>query len=211
MSKGFFSFFKNPKDTLSEEDKQQRSYAMEKEKEASSAPAVDPNYTSVVDSAPVDEQPPVSDEMVTFCIEKLNELLSLSELGGVATVHRNSNNTLILDIVDSADLGRTIGKSGATLDALQVLVRTFTYRQFNTPFRLSIDAGEYKKKKEVSFNEKVRDAEQRVLSHNQSVELDPMNAFDRRNVHVMFENHPDIMTASVGSGPSRRVLLEPRR
>ena len=153
-AKGFFGFFRgNSKTTFTEEEQQQRAYALEKEKEEKKSGSkaakqkVSAPKVTVVEQEEREPGPGVSEELASFCLSKLKELLTAANLEGDVTISRNSDNTLILDISDSDDLGRTIGKSGATLDAFQTLVRAFAYRKFETPFRLSIDAGDYKKKK----------------------------------------------------------------
>ncbi len=168
MSKGFFSFFRTPKDAFSEEDQHQRNYALEKAKEEARQPykeevprAVEPSTHDRSEQQERSEQYrsdraernaanegiEVSQEIVDYCKLRLQELVDLAQLGGTVEIVKNQNNALVLEIVGTEDLGRTIGKGGATLEALQILVRTFAYRKFETSFRLSIDAGEYKKKK----------------------------------------------------------------
>lgn len=178
MSKGFFSFFRTPKDAFSEEDQHQRNYALEKAKEEARQPYKEEQQPSF-NTAPRTEQRSehqdrpqrqerseqhrseraernaanegieVSQKIVDYCKTRLQELVDLAQLGGTVEIVKNQNNALVLEIVGTEDLGRTIGKGGATLEALQILVRTFAYRQFETSFRLSVDAGEYKKKKTV--------------------------------------------------------------
>jgi spoIIIJ-associated protein len=39
--------------------------------------------------------------------------------------------------------------------------------------------------------------------------MEPMNAYERRVVHVALQAEPGVTTYSVGEGPSRRVTVAP--
>ena len=97
---------------------------------------------------------PVSEEIVEFCQSKLDELLNQSKLFGQTIVVRAENETISLDIINPEDPGRVIGKDGSTLNAFQTLLRAFVYNKFNTPLRIFVDSGEYKKKKSVRFKKR---------------------------------------------------------
>ena len=50
---------------------------------------------------------------------------------------------------------------------------------------------------------------QRVRYFKKEVEMRPMNAYDRRIVHSVLQEYPDISTQSTGEGPDRRVVVKP--
>ena len=50
---------------------------------------------------------------------------------------------------------------------------------------------------------------QRVRYFKKDVTLEPMNAFDRRTVHLALQEYPDIITESTGAGEERRVVIKP--
>ena len=53
-------------------------------------------------------------------------------------------------------------------------------------------------------------AAEEVVSTGDSVSLEPMSSTDRRVVHVLFENHHDIITKSEGEGDGRHIVLMKR-
>ena len=111
-----------------------------------------------------------------------------------------------LDVADG-DMGRVIGKDGATLRALQVLVAAFVVREFGTHIQLFIDAGGYRSRHSRKLKQRVERLAQDVVREDKTIELEAMNAMDRRTVHMMFENDKGVQTHSVGEGASRHVVM----
>jgi len=193
--KGFFNFLKgwsNP--TLTDEEKQQRDYALAQE---GSQKKVENKQESSI-----------SDEIETFCIEKLEDILYHAKFSGKVKSKGKDGNKLSLEIFDAGDdAGRLIGKSGQTLSSLQTLIRNFVIRKFNESIKISIDAGEYRSRRHSQIRTKALKAAEKVKSDGRKVSLDPMSPAERRAVHLLFENDEEIETISEGSGHSRRIVL----
>ena len=52
-------------------------------------------------------------------------------------------------------------------------------------------------------------AASRAKSHGSSVKLAPMNAYDRRLVHLALRDDPEVTTHSEGDDPDRYVVVKP--
>jgi len=50
-----------------------------------------------------------------------------------------------------------------------------------------------------------------VARSRRPITLEPMPASERRVVHVVLRDHPDVMTQSSGEGEQRRVTVYPRQ
>jgi predicted RNA-binding protein Jag len=206
--RGLFGFIKGITRTSSytEEEKQQRSYALAKAKEE-----------EVVVSEPeptIIETPEFaweSDELAKFCKEKLEEILELSGFGGTVKVCSKNEKAIELEIIDSSDVGRIIGKEGATLESLQIIMRAFIFKSFDQPVKVSVDAGGYRRKRRESLVSTAKQAGRDALMKNTKIDLKPMNASDRREVHLTLEEDERVHTFSVGEGRYRHVVVEKRR
>lgn len=213
MSKGFFSFFRGKSkaaSVFSEEEEKQRSYAIAKEQEERQEIEREkrkPREVIVTPKVPSDLPP---SEMSLFGKEKLEELLRLTQFGGQVLVMDHSPEKLALDIVDSDDTGRVIGKDGATLEAIQTLLRSFIYKKFGTSVRVTIDIGDYRKKKEEILQAQAFKAAKAVRQKGKRIELRAMNTEERRMVHTLFQQDEEIRSYSIGNGHQRRVVLEQR-
>jgi len=108
-------------------------------------------------------------------------------------------------VVKSSDSGILIGGHGKTLLALNYLIRHLVgaREQF-----FIVDINNYHRDQINQLKGKVKVIAERVRSFETSIEMDPMTPFERRCVHSLFSNDPDILTESSGFGPDRRVILK---
>ncbi len=137
----------------------------------------------------------------------------LSALGFTATVEeKQTENGLLLD-VQSEDAGRLIGRQGQTLSELQYLVNRILYKQSSGTPKIVIDVAGYRAQAREALIKKAKEAAEKVHKWGDVVELEPMNAFDRRIVHNALKDDPTIETYSVEvDGTSKKaILLRPRR
>lgn len=72
-----------------------------------------------------------------------------------------------------------------------------------------VDINNYRVERERLIVELAKAAAHKVLINKAAVELPPMNAYERRLVHVEIAARPDLKTESVGEGPTRRVVVRP--
>ncbi|MBH37700.1 hypothetical protein CL658_01570 [bacterium] len=153
----------------------------------------------------------ISDEIEAFALEKTQELLSLAQFQGTVSPRYKKGYTICMEINDAGDdLGRIIGKNGSCLQAIQILVKFFVIRKFELSLRIVVDAGDYKNRHQSQMKRMALKAADDVITSGNNIKLDPMNAVDRRTIHVLFENHNDIITQSEGEGNERHIVLMKR-
>ncbi len=119
---------------------------------------------------------------------------------------------LMLDI-QSDDPGRLIGRQGQTLGDLQYLLNRILFRGDDRTPKVMLDVGGYRQQAREQLIKRAHDAAEKVRRFGDIIELEPMNAFDRRIVHQCLKEDPDIETHSVEvEGSDKKViLLRPRR
>jgi spoIIIJ-associated protein len=140
----------------------------------------------------------------------LEELLK--HLGFQTTItETNIEGTLLLD-VQTDDPGRLIGRQGQTLSELQYVVNRIIFRQDPTSPKVTLDVGNYRSQQRESLVKKAKEAAEKVRRWGDIVELEPLNAFDRRIVHNALKDDPDIETHSVEvEGTDKKaILLRPK-
>jgi spoIIIJ-associated protein len=121
-----------------------------------------------------------------------------------------TNKTIRLEII-SSESGLFIGKFGQTLDSIQHLLKKILEIKFQDGKNLVVDAEEYRVRREESIESKARKLAKKARQEGRPVSVEPMNAMDRRIVHMALKGEPGIETKSVGEGSSRRVLIVPKR
>jgi spoIIIJ-associated protein len=102
-----------------------------------------------------------------------------------------------------------IGEGGKNLSALNHVVRRIAEKQFPEPVRFLIDINDYHKKRVEEIKDAARMHAQRVRYFKKDVEMKPMTAYERRIVHTVLQEYPDIKTESLGVGFERRVVIKP--
>ncbi len=136
----------------------------------------------------------------------------LRDLGFEATVEEHQiEDGLFLD-VKTEDSGRLIGRQGQTLSDLQYLVNRLLFQQDpNTP-KITVDVGGYRSQAREALVRKAKQAAEKVRRWGDVVELEPMNAFDRRIVHNALKDDPSVETHSVevGGTDKKAILLRPK-
>ena len=194
MSKKLFGFLKGLGGASEEEEKLQHQHALSQDSDLAKKNE--------------DEESQITDEMIDFCIHTLQEILNKAEFEGLVILKNRSGNRVALEIADAGDdVGRLIGREGFTLECFQILIRAMFFQKFDAPLRLILDTGGYMDKKKRNFRQKAKNAANRVKQYGKSVALEPMNAADRRAIHVMFQDSDSIETVSEGEGRDRHVIL----
>lgn len=100
-----------------------------------------------------------------------------------------------------------IGERGVTLKSLQLIVRLMSAKKYNPDIKIDIDVNGYRKKRQELIRDMARHARLRALDRKRETELEPMNAYDRRVVHMALADYKDVATQSKGEGMYRRVVV----
>lgn len=115
--------------------------------------------------------------------------------------------------VQTDDPGRLIGRQGQTLSELQYITNRILFRLDPSLPKVTVDVGNYRSQARESLIKKAKDAAEKVRRWGDIVELEPLNAFDRRIVHTALRDDPGIETHSVEvEGTDKKaILLRPRQ
>jgi spoIIIJ-associated protein len=137
----------------------------------------------------------------------------LDTLGFAVTVEEHALDDGLLLEVKTEDSGRLIGRQGQTLSDLQYITNRLLFQQDPSCPKVTVDVGGYRAQAREALVKKAKEAAEKVRRWGDVVELEPLNAFDRRIVHNAIKDDPDIETHSVEvEGTDKKVILfRPRR
>ena len=113
--------------------------------------------------------------------------------------------------IEGPDAGRIIGKRGAVLEAIQYLTSRVAHRPGEPRKHVAVDAEGYRARHEDQLGEMARKLGERVAAEGKIITFDPMNARDRRVVHMALKDVVGVRTESSGEGPDRRVQIIPAK
>ena len=99
-----------------------------------------------------------------------------------------------------------IGKNAETLRSFQFLLSTTLRNKDAELQRVNIDIADYKKQRAEKIAKQARDWMEEVLRTGDSKVLN-LNAADRRIVHHVASEYPNIQTFSEGEGRERRIVI----
>ncbi|HUA39421.1 MAG TPA: R3H domain-containing nucleic acid-binding protein [Candidatus Sulfopaludibacter sp.] len=136
----------------------------------------------------------------------------LETLGFTATIEEHKLEEGLLLEIKTDDAGRLIGRQGQTLSDLQYITNRLLFQQDTTAPKVMVDVGGYRTQAREALVKKAKNAAEKVRRWGDTVELEPMSAFDRRVVHQALKDDPDVETHSVEVEGSEKkaILLRPR-
>ena len=104
--------------------------------------------------------------------------------------------------------GSVIGRHGETLDSIQYIVSLYTNKNKSEAFtRVSLDAEGYRAKRKDTLEHLAKQKASMALKKKGNITLEPMQAYERRIIHSVLQEYPNITTYSVGEEPRRRLVI----
>ena len=142
--------------------------------------------------------------------EKIETFLKglLEHMGSDAVPHayKLDEESYRADLV-GGDAGLLIGRRGDTLDAIQYLTGYAVNRDREKRLRISVDAGDYRLKREDSLRQLANKMAAKAVKYRRNFTLEPMNAYERHIIHAALQEYPEVTTFSTGTEPHRRVVV----
>lgn len=148
------------------------------------------------------------EESIIYAKKYLEDLLSFFGLNTDVYATTEDGEVIELEVPSTYLNGFLIGQRGDTMRALQFLVSSALKNNEYEIFRVNVDIAEYKKHRADRLAQQAQEWIKTVKDSGKSMELQPMNAADRRTVHKVSSEH-GLTTESIGEGPSRHIVLKP--
>lgn len=141
--------------------------------------------------------------------EMLSEILRLMDAEVDITIGEREGRLLLS--LTGEDEGMLIGRHGETLRALQQLLSTMIHRQNRGGERTEVilDVDDYLLRRQDSLAETAVELAERALDEDRPIHAKPMDARDRRAMHVALREDPRVQTHSDGEDDDRHVVIVP--
>lgn len=107
--------------------------------------------------------------------------------------------------------GLLIGRGGQTLDALQYLTNKALNRNGNGGKRIILDTENYRRKREESLVALAEKLGEKAKRTKKPVTVNPLNAHDRRIIHMVLQEDRELTTRSRGEGSMRKIIIVPKK
>lgn len=147
-----------------------------------------------------------TDKVADVAVEYLRELLGFfGETSCSIDEYDGDNGELILD-VNGGDLAVLIGRHGRTLDALQLVLSSLMSSTLKFYYPIVVDIESYKSRRKSKVQGLARAAAAKARKQGR-VAMAPMNAYERRLVHLALHDDDSVTTHSEGEDPNRWVVI----
>ena len=124
-------------------------------------------------------------------------------------------NTEIRDVEDSYNVKLVssnnailIGKDGKTIASIQTMLRKSLEKEAHRAIKVNVDVANYKEKNLRRKASEIKKIAYEVQKTKVDVELEPMNSYERREIHNMIDSIPNVTTESIGEGTSRHIVIK---
>lgn len=175
-------------------------------------PQAPSNNKGAAAAPPAKASPAEAQQAVEAAKGALQEILNLTGLGQarVSAQWDDAQNRIKAE-VECEDSRLLIGKDGATLRALQLLVGLIVHKRNKTQIPIQVDVAGYRKSQEEKVLTQIRSVVEEVKRTGRIYRLEPMDSSLRRLVHKALANSPEVETASEGEGSLRKVVIKPKK
>lgn len=113
--------------------------------------------------------------------------------------------------VESDLAGLLIGRQGEALDALQYVLRLILAKEIVEYIPLLVDIGGYRAARLQELEDLAKNLAKEVLDFGGTREIGPLNAFERRTIHLALQEIEGVESSSIGEEPDRRVVIRAKK
>ena len=139
----------------------------------------------------------------------LKEVLVAMGLEGITLkVTEQEEGGVVIDL-EGEDVGFVIGRRGETLDALQYLTGLVANHVDNAYFKVTINTGDYREKREKTLEILGRKLAFKAVKTGYKTSLEPMNPYERRIIHTAVQKVNGATSWSEGENLNRHVVIGP--
>jgi spoIIIJ-associated protein len=121
---------------------------------------------------------------------------------------RTETDRIVINI-EGEKAGLLIGRRGQTLDALQYVLNKMVNKAEKRPVRLVLDAEDYRGRRRQALEDLAARMGEKARRSGKPITISPMNAHDRRIVHLALKDDGRVRTASRGEGEMKKIIIFP--
>ncbi|MDD3580866.1 MAG: protein jag [Desulfobacca sp.] len=152
-------------------------------------------------------------ETETSLLPQATEILDqlLQKMNEACKINGTQEEDQIKLCIEGDDPGLLIGKQGQTLEALQYLVTKILAKQAKKKTKVVIDIESYRERHEQALIDMALKYGDKVKRIGKPLTLSPMNAHDRRIIHLALQTDKELKTKSRGEGLYKKIVIYPAK
>lgn len=159
------------------------------------------------------EKPKVNDKLdddqaVKAVRDYLKEIILAMGISDVEVYTSRIKNQVKYDI-ETGNAGLVIGRHGKVLNGLQTLIQNHMHQLAENKIFVRVDAEKYRERRRNTVESLARRTADRAIKTNKAVKLDPMPAYERKQIHHYLNKNSKVDTYSEGREPKRYLVVKP--
>jgi len=144
-------------------------------------------------------------ETIKKTAEKLFEMLQVE---GEITVEEAEEGVNV--VLSTQESGIVIGHHGETLEALQLILSLVAAKEIGEFVRIALEVGDYRKSREEYLRSLAASSKEKAIAEGIEITLPMLKSWERRVIHLMFQDDKEVTSESVGEGKERVLVVKPR-
>ncbi|MGX7108992.1 RNA-binding cell elongation regulator Jag/EloR [Facklamia miroungae] len=116
-------------------------------------------------------------------------------------------NQLVFNI-ETDKSGLVIGKHGKIINSLQTLIQVLLHKRDRKRISVLLNVGDYRDRRLNVLEQIAERTAEQVLRTKQTVILDPLPAYERKQIHAYLGRYDHISTHSEGKDPNRYLVVD---
>lgn len=132
----------------------------------------------------------------------------IKEYGADAKVQFHIKGNQVTFDIDTDKSGLVIGRHGKIINSLQTLVQIFIHNKDRRRLSVLLNVGDYRDRRLNVLEQIAERTADKVLKTKQTIILDPLPAYERKQIHAYLSKVDHIATHSEGKDPNRYLVVD---
>lgn len=150
-------------------------------------------------------------DIVTDLSTYLNDVIDAMGFEHTLSTDLKNHHSLYVNI-DTAEEKQSllIGRHGRTINAMQGLAQIYVNRLGANNLNVVLDIANYRARRSEALAQLAEKTARNAIANGKPVYLNPMPAFERKEIHNVLADNDHVITYSTGREPHRVIVVAPK-